>query len=65
MLNNSYILNLKNFLLALAPLRLVRQSISSSISLALVIIDTEIVAGQLLSPADLARAQALHIYEPT
>ena len=44
MLKNSCILSLKNFLLTLAPLRVARQSISSSISLALAIIDMEMVA---------------------
>ena len=63
-LKDSRILSLKNFLLTLALLRVVRQSISSSISLALAIIDAEIVAGQLLGQADLARAQALRIHEP-
>ena len=56
MLKNSRILSLKNFLLALAPLKVAEQSISSSISLALAIIDVEIVAEHLLSPADLAEA---------
>ena len=54
MLKDFHILSLKNFFFALAPLRVARQSISSSISLALAIIDVEIVARQLLGPADLA-----------
>ena len=45
MLKNSRILSLKNFFFALAPLRVAGQSISSSISLALAIINIEIVAG--------------------
>ena len=65
MLKNFCILSLKNFLLTLAPLKVVGQSISSSISLALAIIDEKIVAGQLLGPADLVGAQALRIHEPT
>ena len=65
MLKDFCILSLKNFLLALAPLRVAGQSISSSISLALAIIDAEMVAGQLLGPTDLAGAQALCIHEPT
>ena len=65
MLKDFRILSLKNFLLALALLRIAGQSISSSISLALAIIDAEMVAGQLLGPADLAGAQALCIHEPT
>ena len=48
---------MKNFFLTLAPLRVAGQSISSSISLALVIIDVEMVARQFLGLADLARAQ--------
>ena len=56
MLKDSHILNLKNFFLTLAPLRVARQSISSSISLALAITDTEMVAGQLLGLGDLAEA---------
>ena len=65
MLKNSRIISLKNFLLTLAPLRVVGQSISSSIGLALAIIDVEMVARQLLGPANLARAQGLCIHEPT
>ena len=65
MLKDFRILSLKNFFLALAPLRVARQSISSSISLALAIIDAEMVAGQFLSPADLAGAQDLCIHKPT
>ena len=65
MLKDSYILSLKNFFFALALLRVAGQSISSSISLALAIIDAEIVARQFLGPADLAGAQAFCIYKPT
>ena len=64
-LKNSCILSLKNFFLASAPLRVVEQSISSSIGLALVIIDAEIAVGQLLSSEDLARAQTFYIHELT
>ena len=45
MLKDFCIFSSKNFLLALAPLKVAKQSISSSISLALVIIDAKIVAG--------------------
>ena len=62
-LKNFRILRLKNFFLALAPLRVARQSISNSISLVLAIIDAEMVAGLLLGPADLAGAQALCIHK--
>ena len=65
MLKDSSILSSKNFFLILALLKVVRQSISSFISLTLAIIDTEIVAEQLLDPTDLARAQALCIHELT
>ena len=63
MLKDSRILSLKNFLLTLALLRVAGQSISSFISPALAIIDTEMVAEQLLGLADLAEAQALCIHE--
>ena len=65
MLKDSCILSLKNFLLALALLKVAGQSISSSISLALAIINTERVAGLFLGPADLVGAQTLCIHEPT
>ena len=65
MLKDSRILSLKNFLLALASLRVAEQSINSSISLPLAIIDAKIVARQLLGPADLLGAQTLCIHEPT
>ena len=65
MLKNSCILSLKNFFLALAPLRVAGQSINSSISLVLAIIDAEMVAGELLGPADLAQAQTFRIHELT
>ena len=45
MLKNSCILSLKNFVLTLASVRVAKQNISRSISLALAIIDVEIVAG--------------------
>ena len=54
MLNDSHILSLKNFFLALAPLKVAGESISSSISLALAIINAEIVAKQLWGLAGLA-----------
>ena len=64
-LNDSCILSLKNFLLALASLRVTEQSISSSISLVLAIIDAKIVAEQLFGLGNLAGAQALCIYKLT
>ena len=49
----------------MAPLRVSGQSISSSINIALVIINTEMVAKQLLGLADLTEAQSFRIHEPT
>ena len=64
-LKDSSILSLKNFFLALAPLRVVKQSISSSISLSLAMINAEIVAGLLVSLVNFARAQTFCIYKLT
>ena len=44
MLKDSYILSPKNFFFSSAPLRVEEQSINNSISLALVIINAEMVA---------------------
>ena len=65
MLKDFCILSLKNFFLILAPLRVVEQSISGSINLALAIINVEMVARQLLGLANLVEAQALYLYEQT
>ena len=65
MLNNSCIFNLKNFFLILALLKVAKQSISSSISLALTVINMEIVVEELLGLANLAEAQVFHIHELT
>ena len=51
------------FFFALTSLGKSRQSISSCISLALSIIDSEMVLGKFLSPADLPRTQAFSIHE--
>ena len=45
------------------PLRVSKQGISSSVSFALTIIDLEIITKEFLGPADLFRAQTLHIHE--
>ena len=50
------------FLLS-TPLRVLRQGIGSSVSLALTIIDLEVVTREFLSPADLPGAQTLRVYE--
>ena len=44
-------------------LRVPRQGISSSISLALIIVDLQVVAREFLGPADLSRAQTLYLHE--
>ena len=64
MLKNSPILSLKIFFFALALLRVAKQSINSFISLGLAIIDIEMVVGQLLASAYLAKSQVFCIYEP-
>ena len=46
-------------------LKVLRQGISSSISLALTIVDLEVVAREFLGPADLSGAQILRLHEPT
>ena len=45
-------------------LRVLRQGINSSISLALTIVNIEVVAREFLSPADLSGAQTLRFYKP-
>ena len=45
-------------------LRVLRQGISSSFSLALTIIDLEMVMRELLDPANLLGAQTLRVHEP-
>ena len=45
-------------------LRVSSQGISSSVSLALKIVDSEVVTKELLGPADLSGAQTLRVHEP-
>ena len=45
------------------PLRVLRQGIGSSVSLALTIIDSEVVTKEFLSPADLPGAQTLRVHK--
>ena len=45
------------------PLRVLRQGIDSSVSLALTIIDSEVVTREFLGSADLPGAQTLRIHE--
>ena len=44
-------------------LRVLRQGFGSSVSLALTIIDMEVVTREFLSPVDLSGAQTLRVYE--
>ena len=66
-MKNLSILILKHFFLSLASVeeakQVISRTISHSISLFLIIIDLEVVSRELLSPADLTRAQGLCIYE--
>ena len=62
---NSCIFNLKNFLLTLTLLKIVKQSISSFISLILLIINAKIVAKHSLGPINFIRAQVFYIYKLT
>ena len=59
------ILSSEFILLILAFLRKPRQSICSCICFALAIVDSKMVSGELLGPADLSGAQTLRIYEAT
>ena len=45
-------------------LKVSKQGISSSVSLALMIIDLKVVIKELLGPADLSGAQTLYVHEP-
>ena len=54
---------LEFFFLTLTFLRKLRQSISSCIRLALLIIDSEIILRKFLSLADLSQTQAFNIYK--
>ena len=45
--------------------RILRQGISSSISLALIIVDSEVVTREFLGPTDLSGAQTLYLHKPT
>lgn len=62
-MNNLGIFYSKSFFFNLASLKKVEQSIYIFIGLFLTIINPKIVLRELLSPADLAGAQTLHIYK--
>lgn len=59
------ILSSKLFFFVWTSLRKARQGVCSSISLALVVINLEVVLRELLSSSDLMRTQAFCIHEPT
>ena len=62
---NFDVLGAEGFFLLCILLRVSRQGISSPVSLALTIIDSEMVARKFLSPSDLFGAQTLHLHELT
>ena len=61
---NLDVLRLEGVFLLSTPLRVSSHGIGSSVSLALTIIDSKVVARELLGPADLSGAQTLRVYEP-
>ncbi len=63
MMKNLGVLISESLFLGLASLGEARQGICRSISLSLIIIDSEVVSRELLGPADLTRAQAFRIHE--
>ena len=58
------ILGAEGFFLLCTLLRISRQGISSPVSLALTIVNSEVVAKEFLGPADLSGAQTLRLHEP-
>ena len=54
---------LENLFLLSTLLRVLRHSIGSSISLALTIVDSEVVTQEFLSPIDLLGSQTFHVHE--
>ena len=57
------VLGAEGLFLFCTSLRVLRQGISSSISLALTIVDSEVVAREFLGPTDLSGAQTLCLHE--
>ena len=57
------ILSLELIHLILVSLRKLRQSICSCICFVLAVVDSKIVSGEFLGPADLSKAQTLYIHE--
>ena len=64
-MQNFDVLCLEAFFLLNTPLRVLRHGIGSSVSLALTIIDLEVVMKEFLSPADLSGTQTLCLHELT
>ena len=62
-MQNLDVLRLEGFFFLSTLLRVLRQEIGSSVSLALTIIDLEVVTRKFLSSADLSGAQTLHVHE--
>ena len=65
MVQNLDVLRSVGLFLLSTPLKVLKQGIGSSVSLALTIVDSEVVTRELLGPADLSGASTLHVYEPT
>ena len=63
-MHNLDVLRSEGVFLLSTPLRVLRQGIGSSVSLALTIVDSEVVTRELLGPADLSGAQTLCVHEP-
>ena len=59
------VFGVEDFFLFCTLLRVLRQGISSSVGLALTIVNSEVVSRQFLSPTDLSGAQTLRLHEPT
>ena len=59
------VLGTENFFLFCTLLRVSKQGIGSSVSLALIIVNLKVVTKGFLGPANLSEAQTLCAYEPT
>ena len=64
-MQNVDVLRSEGLFLLRTPLRVLKQGISSYVSLALTIVDSEVVKRELLGPADLSGAETLRVYEST
>ena len=63
MVQNLDVLRLEGVFLLNTLLRVLKQGIGSSVSLALMIIDLNVVTREFLSPADLSGALTLRVHE--